>query len=229
MSETSIDAVAMTAGGFRSHQSASTPWMRRPSSAPAKVDMVRRARDIAGSLLLLALSLPMLLVVACLIKLDSRGPVLYRQKRVGLHGRVFSVLKFRSMRIDAEAAGPCWAAERDPRVTRVGGIIRACRIDELPQLVNVLRGEMSLVGPRPERPHFTAQLARVIPRYDERTRVLPGITGLAQVSYPYGASVEDARAKLEYDLRYLDNRSLLLDLRVLFATVRVVVCRMGAR
>jgi lipopolysaccharide/colanic/teichoic acid biosynthesis glycosyltransferase len=190
---------------------------------------LRRFRDIAGSILLLALTLPLVALVACLIKLDSRGPLVYRQDRVGLHGRVFTLLKFRSMRTDAEAAGPCWAAERDPRVTRVGAFIRACRIDELPQLINVLRGEMSLVGPRPERPHFTAQLSRILPRYDERTRVLPGLTGWAQVKYKYGASVEDARAKLDYDLQYLANRSLLLDLRILAATVPVVLFRIGAR
>jgi exopolysaccharide biosynthesis polyprenyl glycosylphosphotransferase len=190
---------------------------------------LRRARDVAGSLLLLALTSPLLVLVAFLIKLDSPGPVLYRQDRAGLHGRVFAILKFRSMRTDAEAAGPCWAAERDPRVTRIGRFIRAARIDELPQLVNVLRGEMSLVGPRPERPLFCEQLARVIPQFHERTRVLPGITGWAQVNYPYGASVEDARAKLTYDLYYLRNASLLLDLRILAATVRVVLCGTGAR
>jgi exopolysaccharide biosynthesis polyprenyl glycosylphosphotransferase len=190
---------------------------------------MRRARDVAGSLLLLALTLPLLLLVACLIKLDSRGPVLYRQDRVGLHGRVFTLLKFRTMRIDAEADGPSWATERDPRVTRFGAFIRSSRVDELPQLINVLRGEMSLVGPRPERPYFVHQLVRIIPQYDERTIVLPGLTGWAQVNYPYGASVEDAQAKLTYDLYYLRNQSLLLDLHILAATVRVVLFRIGAR
>ena len=192
-------------------------------------DTLRRVRDVAGSLILLALTLPLLPLLACLIKLDSRGPLLYRQHRVGLHGQVFILLKFRSMRIDAEAGGPSWAAPQDPRVTRAGAFLRAFRIDELPQLLNVVRGEMSLVGPRPERPHFARQLAQVIPGYDDRTRVLPGITGLAQVSYPYGASVEDARIKLTYDLRYLHNQTLLLDLRILLATVRVVLFRVGAR
>jgi exopolysaccharide biosynthesis polyprenyl glycosylphosphotransferase len=190
---------------------------------------LRRARDVAGSLILLALTLPLLLLVVCLIKFDSRGPLLYRQHRVGLNGQVFTLLKFRSMRIDAEAAGPCWATEGDPRVTRVGAFIRAFRIDELPQLINVLRGEMSLVGPRPERPHFVTQLARIIPGYDDRTRVLPGITGWAQVHYPYGASVEDARVKLAYDIHYLHNQTLLLDAHILVATVRVVLFRVGAR
>jgi exopolysaccharide biosynthesis polyprenyl glycosylphosphotransferase len=227
MSETSFDAVA--AAALRNRVPGSRSRARSPVQEAALAGAVRRGRDIAGSMLLLVLTLPLLLLVAWLIKLDSPGPVLYRQDRVGLHGRIFTLWKFRSMRVDAEAAGPRWAAERDPRVTRVGAVIRACRVDELPQLVNVLRGEMSLVGPRPERPHFTVQLARVIPRYDERTCVLPGVTGWAQVSYPYGASIEDARAKLDYDLYYLANRSLLFDLRILAATVRVVLFRVGAR
>ena len=229
MSETSIGVFASAAGGARNGVRESRSRTRRTVRNIALVTSIRRGRDIAGSVLLLVLTLPVLLLVALLIKLDSPGPVLYRQDRVGLHGGVFILWKFRSMRMDAEAAGPCWAAERDPRVTRVGAVIRACRIDELPQLVNVLRGEMSLVGPRPERPHFTVQLACVIPRYDQRTSVLPGITGLAQVSYPYGASVEDARAKLDYDLHYIAKRGLLLDLRILVATARVVLFRIGAR
>jgi lipopolysaccharide/colanic/teichoic acid biosynthesis glycosyltransferase len=200
-----------------------------PTQAGALSDAVRRARDVMGCLVLLVLVMPLLMVMACLIKLDSRGPVLYRQERVGLHGRVFTLLKFRSMRMDAEACGPCWAAERDPRVTRVGTFIRATRIDELPQLLNVLRGEMSLIGPRPERPHFTALLARTIPSYADRTEILPGITGWAQVNYPYGASVEDARFKLAYDLHYIRSRSLLLDLYILIATMRIVTFRIGAR
>ena len=216
--------------------SATTTDLVPPARAPGRAGQeatwtgpVRRLRDITGSLLLLFLTLPLCLLVACLIKLESRGPVMYRQDRVGLHGKVFTLLKFRSMRVDAEAAGPCWATERDPRITRVGAFIRAQRIDELPQLLNVLRGDMSLVGPRPERPCFTGQLARIIPRYDEREAVLPGLTGLAQVRYAYGASVQDARIKLDYDLSYIANRSLRLDLRILAATVRVVLFRIGAR
>jgi exopolysaccharide biosynthesis polyprenyl glycosylphosphotransferase len=192
-------------------------------------EAARRGLDVVGSLLLLMLTLPLLAVVMGLIKLDSPGPLLYRQERVGRHGRVFTLLKLRSMRADAEADGPHWAAEHDPRVTRIGAFIRACRIDELPQLFNVLRGEMSLVGPRPERPCFVEQLAQVIPHYNQRTDVLPGITGWAQVNYRYGASVEDARVKLSYDLHYLRHRSLLLDLRILVATVRVVMLGVGAR
>jgi len=192
-------------------------------------EVSRRTLDVIGSLLLLAFALPLLLLVAFLIKVDSTGPVLYRQSRVGLHGRIFTMLKFRSMRVDAEVAGPCWATDRDPRMTRIGAFIRATRLDEVPQLLNVLRGDMSLVGPRPERPHFVQQLDAIIPRYNERTHVLPGITGWAQINYPYGASVEDARAKLAFDLFYINNRALLLDLRILLRTIPVVLFRIGAR
>jgi exopolysaccharide biosynthesis polyprenyl glycosylphosphotransferase len=190
---------------------------------------VQRAADILLSLTLLAFTLPLMLLTALAIRLDSRGPVLYRQDRVGLGGRVFTVLKFRSMRTDAEARGPVWAAQRDPRVTRVGSFIRLTRIDELPQLLNVLRGEMSFIGPRPERPHFVEQLEQALPFYRDRALVKPGLTGWAQVNYPYGASVEDARAKLSYDLYYVKHRSLLLDLMILIATVRVVLFQRGAR
>ena len=195
----------------------------------APADIARRGRDVVLSLLLLCATLPLLLIVAVLIKLESPGPVLYRQERVGLRGRCFHLWKLRSMRTDAEASGPVWAARHDPRVTRVGAFIRAHRIDELPQLVNVLRGEMSLVGPRPERPVFVEQLARAIPNFAQRTRVLPGLTGWAQVNNPYGASVEDARVKLDHDLYYIGERSLLLDTRILLRTVGVVLRCTGAR
>ena len=192
--------------------------------------VVKRALDIVASLLLLVLTFPLMLLVALAITFDSPGTVLYRQRRVGLHGAVFTLLKFRSMRADAEPGGtPRWAAPGDDRVTAVGRFIRATRIDELPQLVNVLRGEMSLVGPRPERPHFVEHLAEIIPFYRERSFVKPGITGWAQINYRYGASVEDAREKLSYDLYYIKHRGLLLDLLVLVATVRVILFREGAR
>ncbi|HVC62145.1 MAG TPA: exopolysaccharide biosynthesis polyprenyl glycosylphosphotransferase [Acetobacteraceae bacterium] len=191
---------------------------------------LKRTLDVAVSLSLLVLTLPVMLVTALAIKLDSPGPVLYRQQRLGLHDKPFTLCKFRSMRVDAEAGGdPRWAQQQDPRVTRVGRLIRAMRIDELPQLINVLAGEMSMIGPRPERPHFVEQLTRVIPLYRQRAYVKPGITGWAQVNYPYGASVEDAREKLAYDLYYVKNRSLLLDLLILMATVRVILFREGAR
>jgi lipopolysaccharide/colanic/teichoic acid biosynthesis glycosyltransferase len=161
---------------------------------------------------------------------EGKGPVLYRQERVGLRGQVFTLLKFRSMTQDAEVNGsPVWAAQRDPRITRVGWFIRKTRIDELPQLYNVLRGYMSFVGPRPERPYFVNRLAQSIPYYQERHAVKPGITGWAQVNYPYGASLEDARNKLSYDLYYLKNRGLFLDLIILIRTVRVVLWPDGAR
>ncbi len=193
-------------------------------------EAIKRVTDIVVCLAMLALMLPVIALTALAIRLDSDGPIFYRQERVGLRGRSFTLLKFRSMGVDAEAGGkPRWAARGDVRVTRVGGFIRSTRIDELPQLLNVLRGDMSLVGPRPERPHFVDQLAELIPFYDKRSYVKPGITGWAQVNYPYGASVEDAREKLAYDLYYVKNRGLFLDLLVLLATVRVILFREGAR
>jgi len=195
----------------------------------ALADVARRGRDVMLCLLLLCSTLPLLLIVALLIKLDSPGPVLYRQERVGLQGRRFHLWKLRSMRTDAETSGPVWAARHDPRVTRIGAFIRAHRIDELPQLVNVLRGEMSLVGPRPERPVFVEQLTEVIPGFVQRTCVLPGLTGWAQVNCPYGASVEDARVKFVHDLYYIRQRSLRLDWYILLRTVGVVLRRIGAR
>lgn len=193
-------------------------------------DALRRCLDIAGSLGLLLVTLPLLLLTAAAIRLDSPGPVFYRQERVGRNGQVFTLCKFRSMRVDAEAAGtPRWASRQDDRVTRVGRLIRLTRIDEIPQAINVLLGHMSLVGPRPERPAFVAELSRLIPHYDDRAVVRPGITGWAQVNYPYGASVEDARMKLAYDLYYVKHRSLFLDLLILVATVRVVLFQEGSR
>ena len=199
-------------------------------SAGPLVEGVRRGADLLISVLFLTLTLPLMLVVAALIKFDSPGGVFYRQDRVGLRGRVFTLLKFRSMRTDAEAEGkPRWASRNDPRITRIGGFIRATRIDELPQLINVLRGQMSFIGPRPERPLFVDELAQAIPFYHDRSYVKPGITGWAQVNFPYGASVEDAREKLSYDLYYVKNRSLFLDLLILVSTVRVILFQEGAR
>ncbi len=191
---------------------------------------IKRMTDIAAALLLTIVTLPLMLVTAAAIAMDRSGPVFYRQERIGLHGKPFTLLKFRSMATDAEAEGkPQWAQKRDPRITRVGAMIRASRIDELPQLFNVLRGEMSMIGPRPERPVFVEELARVIPFYNDRCYVKPGLTGWAQVNYPYGASVEDAREKLAYDLYYVKNHGLLLDLVILLSTVRVILFHEGAR
>lgn len=191
---------------------------------------IKRLSDIVFSTLLIALAAPIMLATAVLIKLDSRGPVFYRQERMGRNGTTFMVTKFRSMRTDAEKDGkPRWATAQDDRVTRVGHVIRRLRIDELPQLFNVLKGEMSLVGPRPERPYFVEQLTRQIPYFQVRHSVKPGVTGWAQVRYQYGATVEDAAEKLQYDLYYVKNHSLFLDLVVLFETVGVVLTGKGAR
>ena len=191
---------------------------------------LKRVADISFSVILLILTLPLLLFTAMLVKLDSRGPVLYRQARLGLGGGEFFVLKFRSMRQDAESAsGPKWAEKFDARVTRVGRVIRALRIDELPQLVNVLRGEMSFVGPRPEREHFVRGLKDKIPYYGLRTIVRPGITGWAQVEYGYGATEDDAMEKLKYDLFYIKNNNLFFDLWIVMKTVKVVLLGNGAR
>ncbi|NKC30559.1 exopolysaccharide biosynthesis polyprenyl glycosylphosphotransferase [Falsiroseomonas selenitidurans] len=191
---------------------------------------LRRVLDIVIAGTLLLATLPLLLLTMLAIKLDSRGPVFYRQERVGLNNRGFMLFKFRSMVTDAEAGGVArWAMRGDPRVTRVGRILRLTRIDEIPQAINVLRGDMSVVGPRPERPTFVTQLGEIIPHYHDRAVVKPGITGWAQVNYPYGASVEDARMKLAYDLYYVRHRSLLLDLLILLGTVRVVLFQEGAR
>lgn len=193
-------------------------------------DLGKRIFDIVVAAVLLLITVPLVLLVAVLVKCESSGPVLYRQDRVGLRGRVFILFKFRSMRSDAEPAGiPVWAGERDSRITRIGRFIRYTRIDELPQLWNVLCGDMSIVGPRPERPYYVARLAAAIPLYAERHLVKPGITGWAQINLSYGASPEHGREKLRYDLYYIKNRSLLLDLRILISTVRIVLFQEGAR
>lgn len=190
---------------------------------------VKRVFDICAALLLLVLAMPIMLVTMLLILIEDGAPVFYRQERVGLGGRIVRVTKFRSMRRDAEKDGkPRWATSNDDRVTKVGRVIRRLRIDELPQLFNVLVGDMSMVGPRPERPFFVDQLAREIPFYNVRHCVKPGVTGWAQVRYQYGASVDDAMEKLQYDLYYVKNHTLVLDILVLFETVRVVLTGEGA-
>lgn len=189
----------------------------------------RRLVDVAAASAGLLLSLPVMLLTALAIKLDSPGPVFYTQERVGRGDERFKIVKFRSMRTDAEKHGAVWARQADDRVTRVGRVIRKLRIDELPQFVNVLRGEMSFIGPRPERPQFVEMLEREIPFYPQRHLVKPGLTGWAQIRYPYGASVKDAMAKLEYDLYYIKNQSPLLDLIIIFETIRIVLFGRGAR
>jgi sugar transferase (PEP-CTERM system associated) len=191
---------------------------------------VKRVFDIAVSAGLLVLTAPVMVLAATLIAVESRGPIIYRQERVGRGGRPFTVLKFRSMAQDAEKDGTArWAAVNDTRVTRIGRLLRRTRIDELPQLLNVIRGEMSFVGPRPERPEFVAMLTEQIPFYAVRHSVKPGLTGWAQVRYSYGATIEQSVKKLEYDLYYVKNHTLFLDLVILLETVRVVLLGEGAR
>ncbi len=189
----------------------------------------KRLFDIAASLLLLLLTFPIIAIFALLVKLDSKGPAFFKQERVGLYGEPFYLIKLRSMRTDAEKDGAKWAEENDPRVTRLGRFIRKVRIDELPQTWSVLKGNMSFVGPRPEVPKFVDDLQEEIPFYGERHMVKPGITGWAQINYPYGASTEDSRKKLEYDLYYAKNYTPFLDLVILLQTVRVVLWPEGAR
>lgn len=189
-------------------------------------DLIHRSLALIG----LILSLPIALITAFIIKLESRGPVFYRQERVGLNGKVFKVIKFRSMRQDAEKDGePVWATAGDERVTYFGKLIRIIRVDEIPQFWNIIIGEMSFVGPRPERPHFVEQLADEIPYYVHRHLVAPGLTGWAQIKYPYGASIEDARKKLQYDLYYIKNQSLVLDMVIVFETIKTVLFGRGGR
>lgn len=191
--------------------------------------IVQRALDIVIASLLLILSLPVTLLTALLIKLESDGPIFYRQTRVGLHGKPFDVVKFRSMRVDAERHGPRWASKDDTRATRVGSFIRKVRIDEIPQVFNVLRGDMAFVGPRPERPVFVSVLAEKIPYYEVRHAAKPGITGWAQINYPYGASVEDAKRKLALDLYYIKNGNIFLDIMTMIQTGKVLLWNGGAR
>jgi sugar transferase (PEP-CTERM system associated) len=185
--------------------------------------VIHRAVALTGAIL----SLPIALLTAILIKLESRGPVLYKQERVGKNGRTFTLMKFRSMRVDAEKDGPVWASQGDNRMTRVGRIIRKIRVDEIPQFWNILRGEMNFVGPRPERPHFVSQLAQEIDYYEQRHLVAPGLTGWAQIKYPYGASIADAKQKLQYDLYYIKNQNLMLDATIMFETIKTILSGRG--
>lgn len=200
-------------------------WLMAASGAPHMlyVQKIKRGFDILLSLIGGVFFTPALLLGMALVKLSSRGPVFFRQTRCGRFGRLFKVIKLRTMCEDAEAAGAVWAQEKDPRITRVGRFLRKYRLDEIPQLWNVLKGEMSFVGPRPERPEFVEKLEQDIPFYRERLLIQPGITGWAQVSYPYGANKEDARRKLEYDLYYMKHMSILLDIFILLDTVRIIL------
>ncbi len=195
-------------------------------SHPAYV-IAKRGTDIAIAVLGLVVLSPGLLLAALAIKLESRGPIFYSQVRCGLHNRAFRIWKLRSMRTDAEAGGPKWAAAKDPRITRVGSFLRRSRLDEVPQFWNILRGEMSLVGPRPERPEFVEKLGAVVPFYQQRHLVKPGLTGWAQINYPYGSNTEDALCKLRYDLYYIKHASMGLDLQIALRTIGVAM--KGAR
>ena len=192
-------------------------------------DIFKRLFDFFFAFIGAVIVSPVMIITAIAVKLDSPGPIFYKQDRVGLNGREFKVFKFRSMRTDAETEGPQWAKENDPRITRVGRIIRKTRIDELPQFLNVLAGDMSFVGPRPERRYFIDQLQQVIPFYEMRLYAKPGITGWAQINYPYGDCVEDAKEKMRYDLYYLKYRSLWLDIAILFQTIKVALKTRGAQ
>jgi len=204
-----------------------SPGFRKPRMVLAS----RRAAEFVAAMVLLVVLTPLLGLLALLIRLDSTGPAIFRQRRVGRQGIVFDLLKLRTMRADSEPeAGPSWATQDgDRRITRVGRVLRALRLDELPQLLNVLRGEMSFVGPRPERPHVVEQLRKVIPYYDERHNVPPGITGWAQVRFGYGSTIEDAERKLQFDLYYIKNMSPLLDIAIVLDTVKVMLLGRGAR
>jgi len=190
----------------------------------------RRVVSLLASIILLIFLSPILLVAAILIKFDSPGPVFYRQDRVGRRGKVFRIIKFRSMRQNAEGeSGPRWATENDPRITRLGRILRKSRLDEVPQLINVFKGDLNLVGPRPERPTFVEVLEKTIPYYSIRHTVRPGLTGWAQVEFPYCGTIEESKEKLQYDLFYIKNISVKLDLLVLFKTIKIVLLGRGAR
>ncbi len=197
---------------------------------PSLTRTVKRSMDIGLALVFLVLGFPLFVLIALAIKLESRGPIFFRQERVGQGGRIFNLLKFRTMVDGAEReSGPVWATKDDPRVTRVGRLLRRSRLDEFPQMWNVFRGDMSCVGPRPERPHFVKMLQQRIPYYLQRQSVKPGITGWAQVRHPYGSTVEAAAEKLEYDLYYIKNMSVFLDLLIVLSTIQVVLFRRGAR
>ncbi len=199
-----------------------------PQLMPEWEKKIKRVMDVVFSLILIVLSSPVTIATGIAIKLESKGPVLYKQERSGLNGKVFKVLKFRSMVQDAEKlSGPVWSQKDDPRITKVGKFIRKVRIDEIPQMINVLMGDMSLVGPRPERPYFVEQLSKEIPLYKRRLRVRPGVTGWAQVKHKYDETIDDVKTKLRYDLFYIENMSLRNDLKILFRTIFVVLFGKG--
>lgn len=223
------DLYEIISGQARTNQLYGIPLIEvNPQLMPVWERKIKRLMDIVFSLIILIVTLPITLLVAIAIKLDSEGPVFYKQIRVGKDGKEFKIYKFRSMFKDAEKhTGPVWSTKDDPRITRVGKILRKFRLDEIPQFINVLRGEMSLVGPRPERPYFVEKLSKEIPLYKRRLKVKPGITGWAQVKHKYDESIEDVKKKLQYDLYYIENISLRMDLKILFRTIFVVLFGKG--
>lgn len=223
------DLYSIITGQARTNQIYGFPLIEiLPQYMPAWERVAKRALDVTVSLLILILGLPFWLLVALAIRLNSPGKIFYRQERMGKNGRIFDVIKFRSMVANAETlTGPKWAEKDDPRITAVGKFLRKWRIDEVPQFINVLRGEMSIVGPRPERPFFVEKLRKEIPLYTRRLRVRPGITGWAQIKGAYDATLEDVKQKLQYDLFYLENMSLRMDLKIILHTIYVMLAGRG--
>jgi exopolysaccharide biosynthesis polyprenyl glycosylphosphotransferase len=223
------DLYEIISGQARTSQLYGSPLINiTPLLMPEWEKKIKRLLDLVISIIIIIISQPLFIITAIAIKYESKGPIFYKQERSGLNGKTFKIIKFRSMSSDAEKlSGPVWSTKDDPRITNVGKFIRKVRIDELPQMVNVLKGEMSLVGPRPERPFFVEKLSEEIPFYKRRLKVRPGVTGWAQVKHKYDENVEDVKEKLRYDLFYIENMSLSNDFKILFRTVFVVLFGQG--
>jgi exopolysaccharide biosynthesis polyprenyl glycosylphosphotransferase len=222
------DLYDIISGQARTNQIYGFPLIEiTPQLMPPWEEATKRLIDVVVSALVLIVGLPLWLLVAVVIKLDSRGPALYRQERVGKDGAPFNIIKFRSMQKDAERKGPQWAGHRDPRVTRCGKILRQLHLDEIPQMINILKGDMSLIGPRPERPVFVQKLLQEIPLYHRRLKVRPGLTGWAQVKHKYDETIDDVKKKVQYDLFYIENMSLRMDFKIILNTAYHVLLGRG--